>query len=163
MCNEASPINLVVVLIQKQKRHHGVCGNFFSLIFFFQVQELEKEIILLIKLRHPNIVRLLDFHRFFSSFFFFGFSQSIFFFVMVKRHETHLDVFMELVSCNSLDHLKKNLQKNQDTLGLHERKMPEALIAVYMKQVLSALIFCHSKGVIHRGIVVVILFGSSND
>ena len=41
----------------------------------------------------------------------------------------------------------------KDTKG-NPKPIPESIIANYMKQVLSALIFCHGKGVIHRGCCV---------
>jgi len=84
--------------------------------------EAEKEIRILSFLRHPNVVNM------FGS----------------TRTPDFLNIFMQLVTGNSLDVIKK-IRKSQGATGFSE-----SIIASYIKQTLSGLIYCHKRGVIHR-------------
>jgi serine/threonine protein kinase len=83
------------------------------------VRAVQAEIQALTRLQHPNIVRLMG----------------------CKMNDKRMDVFMELVSGNSLYDLIQ-------TMGAFD----EQLIRRYTKQMLLGLQYCHSQGVLHRDI-----------
>eukprot|EP01089_Gocevia_fonbrunei_P002654 TRINITY_DN12570_c0_g1_i2.p1 TRINITY_DN12570_c0_g1~~TRINITY_DN12570_c0_g1_i2.p1 ORF type:complete len:571 (+),score=72.45 TRINITY_DN12570_c0_g1_i2:74-1786(+) len=83
------------------------------------LSNLSREIDLLKRLDHPNIVK----------------------YVALVESDNHVNLILEYIEAGSLLHLLKEFGD-----------MPEAIISVYIKQVLNGLKYLHSEKVIHRDI-----------
>ena len=101
-------------------------------------KRIVNEISLLMKINHPNIVRLTD----------------------LKKTKSHIYIVMEYCNGGDLSHCLKNYKLT------HHRPFSEEIVQYLMRQIVDGLSFLHSKKIIHRDLKldnILVTFNNKSD